>query len=233
MSGDTYTVLLFDADETLLDFRAAERKALEMVFSRNALPTQGAFVDAYHRINNGLWDQYNRGEIEKSVITDQRFTRLFAEFAVPLDGARFNEQYLDCLSLFGDPFPQAIPLCRRLHDMGKRLYVITNGIDRVQKSRFAASGLAPYFDGSFVSEAIGVGKPHRAYFEAVLSAVGVTDRQSVLVIGDSLLSDVEGGVRAGLDTCWCDFGHTHAPNRATYRVEDYTQLTQLLCGGEL
>ena len=232
MTG-VYTVLLFDADETLLDFRAAESKALQMVFSRYDLPTQGAFVQAYHRINDGLWEQYNRGEIEKDVITRERFTRLFAQFSVPLDGAWFNERYLDCLSQFGDPFPQAIPMCKRLHDMGRRQYIITNGIDRVQKSRFAASGLAPYFDGSFVSETIGVGKPHRAYFEAVLSSVGVTDRRSVLVIGDSLLSDIEGGIRAGLDTCWCDFGRTNAENRATYRVENFTQLTQLLCEGAI
>ena len=228
-----YSVLLFDADETLLDFRAAESKALRMVFSQHGLPTDGDFIAAYHRINDGLWDSYNRGEIQKSVITSERFTRLFAVFSVPLDGVEFNERYLDCLSQFGDLLPGAAVLCEKLYAQGRALYIITNGIDRVQRSRFAACGLAPYFRGAFVSEAIGVGKPHRAYFDAVLAQIGIADRSRVLVIGDSLRADIEGGAHAGLDTCWCDYKCTNQPNGATYRVENFAQLESLLCEGSL
>ena len=228
-----YTVLLFDVDETLLDFRAAEAHALRMVFAAHGLPTDGAFVAAYHRINDGLWDRFNRGEIDKKTITDERFARLFAAFSVPLDGAAFNERYLDCLAQFGMPFPDAVPLCRTLYEQGRDMYIITNGIARVQRSRFARSGLAPYFRGAFVSETIGAGKPDRAYFDAALLRIGLSDRSRALVIGDSLHADVEGGLRAGLDTCWCDFHRTGRANPATYRVEDFKQLHSLLCEGEL
>ena len=223
-----YPVILFDADETLFDFRAAEANALRTVFTRYGLPTEGKFVDAYHRINDGLWDSYNRGQIKKDDITRERFTRLFAEFDVPLDGVDFNERYLDCLSLYGDLFPGAKDLCAHLYDAGERLYLITNGIARVQKSRFERSGLSPYFSGVFVSEEIGVGKPRKKYFDTVLSRIGVEDKRQALVVGDSLRADIEGGINAGLDTCWCNFGGRKSKIKTKYRVENFEQLERLL-----
>lgn len=226
-----YPVILFDADETLFDFRAAEAKALHTVFAQHHLPTDGEFVAAYHRINDGLWDSYNRGQIPKDVITNERFTRLFAEFSVPLDGVEFNERYLDCLSLYGDLFPGAQEMCAHLYAAGMRLYIITNGIARVQKSRFARSTIRPYFDGVFVSEEIGVGKPRKKYFDTVLSRIGVTDRRQALVVGDSLRADIQGGINAGLDTCWCNFKGKKSKIQTKYRVENFTQLEQLLLEG--
>ena len=223
-----YSVILFDADETLFDFRAAESNALRTVFARHGLPTDGEFVASYHRINDGLWDQYNHGKIQKDDITHERFTRLFAEYGVPLDGVDFNDRYLDCLSLYGDLFPGALEMCAHLHDAGMRLYIITNGIARVQQSRFARSGLAPYFDGVFVSEEIGVGKPRKKYFDTVLSRIGVEDRRQALVVGDSLRADIEGGINAGLDTCWCNFGGRKSKIRTKYQVENFAQLEKLL-----
>ena len=223
-----YSVILFDADETLFDFRTAETNALRTVFARYGLPTDGEFVDAYHRINDGLWQQYNSGKIPKDEITRERFTRLFAEFDVPLDGVEFNERYLDCLALHGELFPGAKELCARLFHAGMRQYIITNGVARVQQSRFARSGLAPYFGGVFVSEEIGVGKPRKKYFDTVLSRIGVEDKRQALVVGDSLRADIQGGMNAGLDTCWCNFGGRRSKIHTKYRVVNFAQLEQLL-----
>lgn len=226
-----YSTLLFDADETLMDFRRAEQLALTDVLRRHNLPTDEQFLSVYHAINDSLWEQYNCGQIPKSEITSTRFVRLFAHFCVALDGVAFNERYLDCLSEHGDLLPGAKTLCETLYRAGFSMYIITNGIGRVQKSRFERSGLSPYFKDIFISEAIGVGKPHKAFFDHVLSAVPDSDPARTLVIGDSLSADIAGGCAAGLDTCWCDFRQTDQPNDATYRVTSFAQLQALLTGG--
>ncbi len=226
-----YSTVLFDADDTLLDFRRAETDALRTVFCRHGLPQEGDFVDTYRRINNALWERFNRGEIEKREITETRFVRLFREFSVPLDGVEFNDRYLDCLSQFGYLLPGAQALCRSLHEAGLSLYTITNGVDFVQKRRFAASGLAPYFDGIFISEEIGAAKPAKAFFDYAIAHVRERDARRVLVVGDSLTADVAGGKTAGLDVCWFDLRGTNAPNDADYTVRDYQALYNLLLEG--
>lgn len=228
MNRMRYSTLLFDADETLFDFRRSESLALREVFRRHALPESGAFVDAYRRINDALWDRFNRGEIEKSEITDTRFVRLFAQFGVPLDGVDFNRRYLDTLAGFGCLLPGALELCRDLHGAGYALYIITNGVGQVQKRRFRESGLAPYFSDLFISEEIGAGKPNPAFFDHVLRHIPEPDARRILVVGDSPDADVAGGRAAGLDTCWCDFGRTNTPCGATYTVQDYQELYRLL-----
>lgn len=225
-----YTTILFDADETLMDFRLAENLALQDVFEKNGLPTDEEFLSKYHEINNSLWEQYNRGEIEKKVITSSRFTNLFAHFNIPLDGADFNEKYIDQLSLHGDLLPGALELCRDLFQSGYSMYIITNGIGRVQTSRFAVSGLSPYFKAVFISEEIGIGKPHKEYFDYVLSQIPGVRPEEVLVVGDSLSADVAGGIAAGLDTCWVDFKGTKLSTKAQYRVENFDELRGLLLG---
>ena len=158
-----YTTILFDADDTLLDFRRAEQSALHEVFTKYGLRTDAEFLSAYKQINRALWDSFDRGEIAKDVITKNRFVRLFRQFNISLDGVRFNEQYLDCLAQYGYTLPGAVELCRSLSARGMQLYIITNGIDRVQKSRLEKSGLAPFFSGVFVSETIGFPKPRREF----------------------------------------------------------------------
>ncbi|MBQ7541313.1 MAG: NAD-dependent protein deacylase [Clostridia bacterium] len=226
-----YTTILFDADETLLDFRAAETAALHEVFRSRGLPTDGEFVDAYRSINNGLWERFNRGEIEKREITDTRFVRLFERFHVPLDGVAFNRFYLDELSRHGVALPGAEALCGSLRDAGCALYIITNGVGFVQKRRFRESGLAPYFAGTFISEEIGAGKPSAVFFDYVLRHIPQQDKRRILVVGDSLSADVAGGSAAGLDTCWYDRTRANTPNGATYTVHDFKQLQKLILGG--
>ncbi|MBQ7547826.1 MAG: YjjG family noncanonical pyrimidine nucleotidase [Clostridia bacterium] len=226
-----YTTLLFDADETLFDFRCSETMALRAVFRSHGLPETDEFLDAYRRISDTLWERYNRGEIEKAEITDTRFVRLFAQFGIPLDGVDFNRRYLDTLASCGCLLPGAAELCRDLRDAGYTLYIITNGVGDVQKRRFRESGLTPYVADIFISEEIGASKPNPAFFDRVLSRIAETDARHVLVIGDSLSADIAGGRAAGLDTCWYDFRQTNAPNDATYTVQSFQAMRALLLEG--
>jgi 2-haloacid dehalogenase len=108
--------------------------------------------------------------------------------------------------------------------------IITNGISKVQRSRLAISPIESFFDGLFISEEIGYSKPAAGYFDAVMDALYHPQKESVLVIGDSLSSDMRGGINYGLDTCW--FNPQENPNTlnlpVTYQIQDLRQLSKLL-----
>lgn len=225
-----YTTILFDADDTLLDFHRGEEIALHDVFKENGLRTDAEFIASYDEINTALWEQYNRGEIEKSEITDTRFQRLFDRYSIALNGAKFNDLYIEQLAKYGFPLPGAEAICRKLFENGMQMYIITNGIGMVQKNRLQNSGLAPFFKGVFISEEIGVGKPHREFFDRVLEQIEETDKNKIIVVGDSLSADIGGGIGAGLVTMWCDFQKTNRPNEAHFRVENFEQMQKILLG---
>lgn len=140
-----YTTVLFDADETLLDFRRSENSALTETFRQNFLPCDEEFLDGYREINDGLWERFNKGEISKKEVTDTRFSVFFEKRNIPLDGKNFNGLYLENLSKYGYVLPGAHELCEKLHKKGLRLYIITNGVGFVQKRRFKESGLSGFF----------------------------------------------------------------------------------------
>ena len=108
--------------------------------------------------------------------------------------------------------------------------IISNGVERVQQGRLQRSGLDQLVDAVFVSEKLGVTKPNRKFFDAALNTLGINNRKKVLVIGDSLKADIQGGINAGLATCWCNF--TGAENTAGVRpdfvIDDLSQLMQIV-----
>lgn len=226
----SYTILLMDADETLLDFRRSEGFALEHTLQSCGVAMTPAIHDAYHEINRVLWQQLERGEIARSALRTLRFERLFAQIGLQgVDADAFNTAYMQTLGGTGFLLPGALELLRDLHARFK-VYLITNGTASVQHTRLAHSGMLPFLHGVFISEEVGADKPSERFFEHVLSSIGSPDKREVLVIGDSLTSDVEGGRRMGLDTCW------YAPDPAAsangiepmYRVASFDELRSLL-----
>ena len=197
-----YNVVLFDADDTLFDFGAAERSAITSVLDSFGLPSSDEVIDEYKRINIEFWKMLERGEIKKEELKIKRFEAFFDHFGFKADAEKMADAYVYELSKQGHLFDGAIDICRRLY--GKcRLYIITNGIKTTQEGRFARTpSLMQYFDGVFISESIGHNKPSVEYFEAVANAIPDFDRKKALVVGDSLSSDIAGGINFGIDTCW-------------------------------
>ena len=199
-----YTTLLFDADNTLLDFDKAERCALQKLLKFYNLPISEENCRAYSQINDGLWKQFERGEIEKAQIKSTRFRKFFEHLKVdtPIDPNEANDRYLSFLREGGYIIDGADELCRILREKGYTLYIITNGIALTQAVRFEKSGLLPYITDVFVSETIGFQKPKKEYFDFVLQNIHEADKSKVLVIGDSLTSDIQGAINSGLDFIW-------------------------------
>lgn len=225
-----YTTVLFDADETLLDFRRSEHSALIETFRENSLPTDDAFLKSYVEINDRLWERFNNGEISKKEITDMRFTLLFEKHGIDLDGKMFNSLYLENLAKYGYILPGADELCRKLYEKGLRLYIITNGIGFVQKKRFKESGLSKFFEGVYISEEVGAAKPSKEYFDHVYEDIDEKDKSKIIVIGDSLSADIKGGRTYGFATCWYNAEGLPNGEEADFCATSFSQIERLLLG---
>jgi 2-haloacid dehalogenase len=196
-----YDWLLFDADGTLFDYDQAEIAALEQTFQALSVAYQPAFLPAYRRVNAQMWRAFERGEITQAQLKPRRFELLSEAIGVPLDPARFSATYLDQLGQNAQLIDGAEAMLQALH--GKvQMMLITNGLKAVQRSRYALSPLPAYFAGIVISEEVGVAKPAPGIFDIAFEKMGNPARDRVLMIGDSLSSDMAGGMNYGIDTCW-------------------------------
>ena len=196
-------VVLWDVDGTLLDFQAAEREALAACFARFGLgELTPERLARYSAINQEYWRRLERGEMTRSQILLGRFAEFFALEGIPCpDLEQLNGAYQ---VLLGDTvvFQEgAYELVRDLRGT-VRQYAVTNGTQTAQRRKLAKSGLDRLLDGVFISEQLGTEKPDPRFFQAVFDRIGPCPREEVLIVGDSLTSDMRGGNNAGLLCCW-------------------------------
>ncbi|WP_339317387.1 YjjG family noncanonical pyrimidine nucleotidase [Paenibacillus sp. FSL R10-2734] len=196
-----YAVILFDADDTLFDYGMAESHALTNAFLHFGMPTGAEdYALSYQEINDALWRDLEQGKISSAALRVERFNRLFAANALELDPEAFSEAYLRFLGEGTFLIQGAIELCGEL--AGCRLAIITNGIKEVQTSRIQGSPLCDTFEQIIISEEAGCQKPEIGIFDYAFAKLGITDKEKVLIVGDSLTSDIQGGINYGIDTCW-------------------------------
>lgn len=196
-----YEVILMDADETIFDFARAEAFALEKAFAQCGLAMAETTLADYDAINKDLWRRFERGEIAQADLKVERFRLLFLQMALDCDARTFGDIYLDRLAQCDFLIDGAQELCAYLS--GKyRLAIITNGIQRVQRSRFERSPIRRFFEDIVISEEAGSSKPSAGIFTYAFERLGISDKRKVLIVGDSLHSDIAGGFNFGIDTCW-------------------------------
>lgn len=200
-----YDTILFDADNTLLDFTRSEHDALRDCLAARGLdpadPSTDEAIACYAAINDGWWKRLERGETTRAALAVGRFADFLAAWGLDCDPAALAKDYMDTLATKSFLVDGALALCRRLYPHC-RLYLITNGTTYIQHGRWDPTPLAPLFSDVFISQDIGADKPSRAYFDYVTSHIPDFDPARTLVVGDSLSSDIRGGVNACLDTCW-------------------------------
>ncbi len=158
-----YTTILFDADDTLLDFGKDETQALTAIMEKYGIGQSEENIRTYKEININLWKALEKGEIDKPTLKQVRF-RLFFEkinFKTTEDPFKINEEYLAKLSGGGNLIDGAKNLVESLKAQGYDLYIVTNGIANTQRSRLTRAGILPYFSKIFVSETIGHQKPKK------------------------------------------------------------------------
>ena len=226
-----YPILLFDADGTLFDFEKAEENALYQAFRTFGFSCTPDIYHRYHEINRSLWLQLEQGLITRERLKTERFSQLFQQIGQPADPEAFGRCYTDFLSQGSFLLDGALELCQSLSRYC-RLSIITNGNLSVQKKRFYSSPLVPYFERLFISEELGCNKPEKAFFDKVLTALEIRDPSQALVIGDSLSSDILGGVHSGLDTCWVNFKKeiNHSGILPTFEISSFRELLPIVEG---
>ncbi len=215
-----YKYLIFDLDDTLLDFKAAEKKAIKRALKEFNIDPTDRVVTLYSDINLSYWKAFERGEINREDIFEGRFETLSEKLNVPLDTVAISKKYFHYLSLCGATFKDAVPLLLKL----KGEFILaaaTNGEEGTQTNRLVASGISGFFDGGiFISGVMGLKKPQKEYFEYILKALKNPDKSEVLMLGDSLSGDILGAQKVGIDTCFVNLrGQTLPENiNPTYTV---------------
>ncbi|MBE6965870.1 MAG: noncanonical pyrimidine nucleotidase, YjjG family [Ruminococcaceae bacterium] len=220
-----YDILLFDSDNTLYDHGVHEKTAIFEAFSLYGQKITDEQYLLYKKINDDIWKEFERGIEHPDGPLVERFRRFAEITGMELSPAEINELYIEALSNQCSPFPASFEVCQSLARTHK-LYIITNGTESVQLRRFERSPLRPFFKDIFTAAAIGIQKPKKEYFDRVLEKIDCFDRSRAVVIGDSLTSDILGGINAGIDTIWYNPGFNEHPEEIcpTYEIHDFKEL---------
>lgn len=227
-----YKYLLWDIDGTVLDFIASEAYAIKALFEKYKLgKCTDEMIEQYSEINAKYWRKLERNEMTKPEILVFRFREFFESIGVDISIAEdFNRDYQVTLGDHIEFMPGAKEML--LSEKGQyTLVAVTNGTKVAQEKKLRLSGLDKLFDAIFISEDVGFEKPDTAYFNCVFEKMGITDKSEVLIIGDSLTSDMKGGFLSGIDTCW--FNPKHLPNASgipvTYEIASLSEIEKIVC----
>lgn len=225
-----YEVIIFDADETLFDFKKSEKYALKnTMLACNIKYDESYHLKIYKAINTAIWKELEDGLITQKNLNVERFKRLSNKLNTKLDEVELAQLYMKHLSNASFLYDESITLVESLHQE-YRLSIITNGLKDVQDNRIRKSTIAKYFEDIVVSEDVNVSKPDSKIFEHALNNLKHTDKNKVLMVGDSLTSDIQGGNNFGIDTCW--FNPNQIVNtselKPTYEISNLMELKKIL-----
>ena len=198
-----YKYLLWDIDGTILNFEKAEKRAIRTLFEKfNLGECTDEMLSHYIEINKKYWKLLECGKMEKERILVERFVEFFLKEGIRTDAAsEFNKAYQLALGdtiAFNDDALEIIKTQKKNY----QIIIVTNGTAIAQKKKLERSGLDKIADNIFISEEVGYEKPSIHFFERVIAKAGIDDVSQAVIIGDSLTSDIQGGVNAGIDTCW-------------------------------
>lgn len=219
--------LFLDLDDTILDFQKAERLALAKTLESFGLPPTDTVLARYHEINREHWERLERKELTRQQVLVGRFAALFQEMGLSADAEKVARAYEENLSQGHYFLPGAEEALKSLSQTYK-LYLASNGTAKVQAGRLKSAGIIPYFQEIFVSQEIGANKPDPAYFSACFARIAGFRKDRAMMVGDSLTSDILGGIQAGIATCWVNPHHKIGSIRPDYEIESITQLEALL-----
>ena len=217
--------LFLDLDDTILDFAQAERVALARTLTDFGVEPTQERIGLYSRINKDCWKRMEQGELTKDQLRTVRFAEFFAALGIEADVEAVAAAYVENLSRGHWFLPGAQEAVARLSKK-YRLFLASNGMAQVQKGRMTSANLYRWVEQSFSSEEMGAAKPAKAYFDAAFARIDGFDPARAMMVGDSLSSDILGGINAGIRTCWVNPG---SKKRREDIVPDYeiTALSQL------
>ena len=197
-----YKLILIDADDTLFDYQRAEKYSLDGVFSHFKITEEVEKLRSrYQIINSKLWQDLEKGLVTKDELRHKRFEILFNEFSMNFNPMEASDVYVNHLKKSNFLLDGAYELCQYLHNKYK-IVIVTNGIKEVQISRIEKSIIKDFIHHLVISDDVGIAKPDPRIFEHAVNLVGNPDKSEIIMIGDSLSSDIRGAHNFGIDSCW-------------------------------
>lgn len=231
-----YRYLLFDADQTLLDFKCDMRIAFEKMYTESglakAMPLSEELLQCYNACNERWWRKFEQGACSKPELFRGRFLDFFAEAGLPfVEPALLNELYFGALGETGTVYPGVMEMLSGLAEKYE-IYIVTNGNAASQRTRLQRSGMMEYVKDYFISETAGAAKPDKKYFDYVLEHIPGSAASDCIVIGDSLTSDMQGAVNAGMDSIWYnpDGIQNSRGVAVTFEVRSFEEIRTILLG---
>ena len=224
-----YPWLWFDADGTLFDYNRAEATALKKTFESLSLPFEDGHLDVYRQINGGLWQALERQEIKQDVLRVRRFELLLEALGLSGIPDQLSTAYVEQLGLCAELMEGAYDVLQTLYKTS-HIAIVTNGLQAVQRSRLEHSTIRDFISEIIISEEMGAAKPGRAFFDTAFERTGHPAKNDVLIIGDSLTSDMQGGADYGIDTCWYNPTGEPRPDGLpiTYEIRHLRELLEVL-----
>ena len=225
-----YEVIMFDADETLFDFKKSEREALKNTMIEFKIDyDENYHLKVYKDINSVIWKEFEDGILLQKNLNVERFKRLLSKLNLNFDEIEFSKSYVEHLSYASFLYNDSLPLIESLYKEFK-LIIITNGLKDVQDNRIRNSIIGKYFKNVVVSEEVDISKPDPKIFEYALNSINYNDKSKVLMVGDSLTSDIQGGINSGIDTCWFNPSNTIKKTaiEPTYEISNLMELRNIL-----
>lgn len=228
----SYRYLLIDADGTFLDFNSTEKTAIKLLFSRFDIPYTEKNLHSYHNANSQCWKDFESGLITMETLKTRRFSLFFESEGIMADPREAGLEYIRLLGEHPFWMPGAPAFLSRLREKHS-LAVITNGIAHVQRERLERLDAMKYFDYVIISEEAGCQKPSKEFFDYTLRTIGAA-KDECLIIGDSLSSDIKGGIDSGIDTCYLHIGKERSDNgKITFQAADYSQILSVVDADQL
>ena len=222
--------LFLDLDDTILDFQKAEHIAVRKAIAEAGVEPTDEICTRYSVINKECWERLERGEWEREEVLVNRFGLLFEELGREVDKVAVARNYERLLGIGHWYLPGAEETVKNVLFGKYRLFLASNGTASVQKGRMTSADLYPYFEQAFVSQEIGYNKPAKEYFDACFARIPGFEKEKCLMVGDSLTSDILGGIRAGIRTVWVNPNGKTAPEgmKPDYEIKALAELPELL-----
>lgn len=228
---ERFTTILWDNDNTLMDFEYSLHKALHATFEAFGLFIDEQIIARYEVINSDYWKRLERGEVTKQQLLDGRFVDLFTELGYEVDVAAFRKMFQVELGSYFMYLDNSLEICKQLHGKVKQ-YIVTNGVRETQIKKITAAGLFDLMEEIFISGDIGYEKPRKEFFDRCLEKIEEKDLQKILIVGDSLTSDIAGGNNAGIKTCWYNPKKKTADSKYVidYEIQNLDQIFEVIYG---